>query len=554
MLKPMLHWSIPLLIATAMLARQSDPNAKPLASLEGGVLNALTKDAVQKAHVRLESSVDAQTVLVATTDDAGHFHFADIEPGRYKLSAEKTGFLEGSYGSTKPAGEESLLRVEGESITNLSLSLFPGAEISGQVFDAEGDPCADHEVTLLAQRRMRGKVKTSPVRSTTADGTGHYRFIGLFPGTYYVAATADRWGQATQQILVDSSGHVSNLHDFTTFSPDSVSLADAPPIRVEIGQEQTGADIHIRRGRALSVSGKINGIEKSLSKLTLSASIDSGRGWTSTSGTIMDNGEFQIAQLPPGDHRLTLLADGPDGSHIIGQTKVNLTDHNLTEVVISPFKPSQVHIQVVMEGEEDKPLTVGSVFLNPSSDEFDVVHGYVQYQPQQGAYTIDSVSSGTYRVWFNNAKDSYLKSVRSGENTLNPNGVDVTEGADLSLRMTFSKNGASVEGEVDFTDDKPKKSAHVVLIAEDEDEFSFTKYQRPSLDQSLHFSITQMRPGRYLAFATEDEDPELWRDGEAVKLLRPKGMAVELHEREKVVLHLKPLARSETDRVRQGRQ
>ena len=50
--------------------------------MEGTVVHAVTKEPVRKAHVVLELSEGAHdSSLVATTDEAGRFRFADVKAG-----------------------------------------------------------------------------------------------------------------------------------------------------------------------------------------------------------------------------------------------------------------------------------------------------------------------------------------------------------------------------------------------------------------------------------------------------------------------------------------
>lgn len=227
-----------------------------VASLEGTVVQGNTKEPVRKAQVTLEASGDKHdSALVATTDEAGRFRFAEVEPGEYDLTAEKSGFLDGSYGAKKLDDGGSLLKLSaGDRMQNVLLLLFPGAAISGQLLDADGDPVADDQVILWTRGKRRGGMRPSHADQTASNHTGEYRFDGLPPGTYYVAASnAGSWRYAARRVPVDSSGNVTKVHDLTTFYAGALSLAEAQGVTVESGQEQSGIDIRIRRGFLLEV-------------------------------------------------------------------------------------------------------------------------------------------------------------------------------------------------------------------------------------------------------------------------------------------------------------
>ena len=219
-------------------------------------------------------------------------------------------------------------------------------------------------------------------------------------------------------------------------------------------------------------------------------------------------------------------------------------------MVITPFKPAQVRVRVVIEGEEDKPLTTGSVFLNPTENGVDPSDRRMGYQPQNGVYAIEDVPPGRYRAWFNNANDCYLKSVQSGERVLDSDSVEVGDGAVLSLLMTFSRNVATVSGDVQVSEDQSKQPVHVVLVSDEAGASLEQGNEWPRLDQSFHFSIPRVRPGKYLAFAVQEADYDLWNNADFVQLLRLEGKEVELHEKEQMTLHLKLITKDEIDDAR----
>jgi hypothetical protein len=165
------------------------------------------------------------------------------------------------------------------------------------------------------------------------------------------------------------------------------------------------------------------------------ATVTEGGGWTSEGGKILPTGEFVFEELPPGKHRLHLLGQGGNGAHTVGQTEVNLTDQDATGVVITPFQPAQVHARMVQEGEEDKPLTVGGVFLKPADGLEDSRGTPFQFQPQNGKYSFPSVIPGRYQIWFNNTSHSYLKSVQAEGRMLDTNLIEVAEGSSLDLLL-----------------------------------------------------------------------------------------------------------------------
>src|SRR5436305_1252030 len=70
--------------------------------IKGQVLNAVTGEPLRKARVTLAKAEARSGPRERDVDVAGRFEFRSVEPGRYTLRAERTGFVTQSYGSRKP--------------------------------------------------------------------------------------------------------------------------------------------------------------------------------------------------------------------------------------------------------------------------------------------------------------------------------------------------------------------------------------------------------------------------------------------------------------------
>src|SRR5947209_8088579 len=88
------------------LAAQTPPDDR--CTISGQVVNAATSEPLRRALVslrRVDSSPGTTNIRLtnaATSDSAGRFTFTGIEPGSYRLSAERSGFLAAQYGSRGP--------------------------------------------------------------------------------------------------------------------------------------------------------------------------------------------------------------------------------------------------------------------------------------------------------------------------------------------------------------------------------------------------------------------------------------------------------------------
>ena len=161
-------------------------------SLEGTVINAVTKEPVRKAQVTLVPG----NVPPAITDANGHFLFSKLPPSTYTLHAQHPEFplIVSGLAATSP-----LMVTLGpqEKKSDLVLSLTPGASISGRVMDEDGRPIPSCNVQTLQFAPGPGGRRLYGTRGDTSDDRGEFRIHGLaredattFPCS---AASRSRW-------------------------------------------------------------------------------------------------------------------------------------------------------------------------------------------------------------------------------------------------------------------------------------------------------------------------------------------------------------------------
>src|SRR5260370_5122679 len=85
-----------------------------------------------------------------TSDADGKFRIENVEPGSYRLAAERQGFVRREYG----AGQNSMLGttlnvVAASELKDLNFNLIPQAVITGKVVDEGGEGMARVQIQLL---------------------------------------------------------------------------------------------------------------------------------------------------------------------------------------------------------------------------------------------------------------------------------------------------------------------------------------------------------------------------------------------------------------------
>ena len=180
-------------LLSASISGQPTPDATAdaasrTAHIEGQVL-AQTGEPLRKAIVRLthyyaDRSPNA-TSYADTADGAGKFVFDGVLPGRYTLTAERTGYLLQNYGAraaTNSAPGLVLTLAAGQIMKELNFKLIPQGVITGRVIDADGDPMPGVQVSVLQMYHAGRQRGLSPRGGATTDDQGTFRIASLSPG------------------------------------------------------------------------------------------------------------------------------------------------------------------------------------------------------------------------------------------------------------------------------------------------------------------------------------------------------------------------------------
>src|SRR5260370_15694868 len=121
-----------------------------LSALEGQVVNATTGQPLGKAALTLRR-VDARPgppgagaparSYSSTSDTSGKFSIPAIEPGKYRLSATRTGFVAAEYGARDYTQSGTTLALDPrQRIGDVMVRMTPNGVITGHVVDEDREP------------------------------------------------------------------------------------------------------------------------------------------------------------------------------------------------------------------------------------------------------------------------------------------------------------------------------------------------------------------------------------------------------------------------------
>ena len=182
----------------------------------------------------------------AATDAAGRFAIAGIAPGKYRLSAERNGFLTTQYGSRGPNKAGTLLTLEpGQKSSDLAMRLTPHGVIAGRVLDEEGEPVSQRERAGIAAAVYAGP------ETDGADGWSDHQRSGRIPRLRPAAGTLLR--ERRTRVRIRCAPQTDDEY-VTTFFPRTTDAAAAAPIDVAPGAQLRNIDIPLAKMHTVTVT------------------------------------------------------------------------------------------------------------------------------------------------------------------------------------------------------------------------------------------------------------------------------------------------------------
>ena len=205
--------------------------------IEGVVIQAGTGEPIPGTRIILSGSGPAREM---TTDERGRFAIAGVSQGHYNVSAQREGYLAARIDGKCQLSVSTPVNVdERQPIAHVTLTLAMGGVISGRVLDPAGRPLPNTSVEVLTPNSCER-------RTSGTNDRGEFRFAGLAPGQYVVAAS-----QPTRPNASVRDTYVR------TYYPGTIESNRAVPVTVTFGSEVPGIDFTIQTSIVVSVSGRV---------------------------------------------------------------------------------------------------------------------------------------------------------------------------------------------------------------------------------------------------------------------------------------------------------
>ena len=542
-----------LLVAFALCAqkpaRESQPQQPPatppetkpedLSAIEGQVLSLATGAPVPKADVILRGtrrtvSGPAMQLSYSTVSDAGgNFAMQDVEPGEYRLSIRRTGFVNFDYGARSPAHAGTLLSLDpGRRLKELVARLTPHGVITGRVLDGNGEPIVSGQVEAMRYSYQSGRKQLIPAGSASTNDLGEYRIYGLAPGRYCLDA---RPGDESYHNAPDRSAVPLVENDVRTYYPGTIDPAAAVPLEVGPGMQMRGVNLSLVKARTFRVRGRVEG--RTGVNVTL---LPRGQArWSYPNSEFMTGpkGSFEIDRILPGAYSLSATAW--DGQKIYSARQdIDIGETNIDDLVLTLAPSVEISGRFEIEGASPPKLDSLKVYLRPR-EEFGIVYPSVEVRSDDGTFTISNAILEAYSLQVTGSPDGYwVKSIRMGGQEVKYRGIDLAHTPAAPLSITLAPNAAQIDGVVLNERQQPAPGAMVVLVPEQKLREQTEAYKTASSDQNGRFTLKNIDPGDYTLLAWEDVEYRAYMDPNFLKPVEDRGQAISLQEGGHQSVHL----------------
>lgn len=497
-------------------------------TVEGQVVKAGTGESLRKALIVLRKTDARDSSYSASTGEDGRFVIPNVEPGRYRLSAERNGYLRANYGQRRPNEAGTVVTLNpGERRGNIVFNLVPFAVISGRVVDEDGEPLAHVRMQAMKSSLDSGRRQLAPSAGASTDDRGEYRIFGLPPGKYYVQAVPSQGpGSALRE------GEEESYVPF--FYPGVTDPGQAAPLEVRAGGDLHGVDFRLARTRTVRVRGRV---VSSSSGPRLDRGIvvflfpRGGMTEVRNQNSVVDpQGNFEIRGVPPGSYVLTAFQTDRQRRFFARQSiDVGGSTVEGINLVLLPGMDLAGRVRF----EDGAGKLEGVRLLLVSRNGTFTAGGVAQPKPD-GTFVFQNLAADEYTFSvLGLTGDCYLKAARLGGVDVLERGVDLARGdVPGALDVLLSTAGGHVEGSVLTDNQQPASGAAVVLVPDGAGRRNRPDlFQRASADDAGRFVLRGIPPGDYRLFAWEDIEPGAWLDPDFMREYERRGEALSIGER-----------------------
>ena len=533
-------------------AQTAPTKPEDLCAVGGQMANATTGEPQGKVTLTLRrtdsqpgppSSTGPARSFITTSDASGKFSILNVEPGKYRLSATRTGFVASDYGSRDYMQAGTAIDLEPrKQLTDLMFRLTPNGVITGHVVDEDREPVASLQVQAMRYRYTQGKKQLVSYGSANTNDIGEYRIFGLPPGRYFISVSARRgYGPPDRR----SSVQGPQEEYVATYYPGTTDAAAAAPLDIGPGALFTGADVGLGKRRTVHVKGRVGdtsgGSDRRRPMVFLIPRPLSGLSFNRPSG-IDATGNFDIGSVTPGSY--TLVASMPGrGSSLVTRMPVEVGNSNVENLSITVNPAVSLSGGVRLADKAVGNVSTVQVTLR-ARDPIGMTLGVATPTAkvkEDGSFALPNVNPDNYNVTLSGLPDGfYVKSVSSGgQDVLSP-GLDLSSGAAGPIDIVLAPNAGQAAGLVQNDQQQPAPGVTVVLIPQERERKEQTQYYKTATtDAAGSFTFKNLDPGQYKVYAWREVESGAYMDPDFVGPVENRGETLTIREGSQENLQLK---------------
>jgi Carboxypeptidase regulatory-like domain len=535
------------LLASEFLTAQNSPAPRiPLSSIAGQVVLEAAGTPLRKVNVTLVPSEGAivfsnqggREPKTATTDSDGRFQIDGVQPGEYRVTLERIGFLSRNHRSRRYS-PNLLLIAPGQELQGLLFRMRQAGVIKGKVVDEDGDPVPEMSVSAMP---ASGRAQEGDFSGTTND-LGEFRIAGLPEGKFLVVAQP--------QYEVARFGSNQNKQEkiyAATYYPGTLDQSQAVGVEVHAGDEST-ADFNLILSHVFTVRGKVFGLPAQTRPPAAGSFQESrqptivferadGQNLQSRGGAIAEDGTFEVASLAPGTYDARITFQRWNRSHASPAIDVRDADVNGVQLAVEPSV--EVRGRFRMDNGQKIDWRQLQVVLDPEDRKHADSARAARVQ-QDGSFAAEDVEPGNYHIVVTSnssaLRDYILKEVNANGKDVGDSGFTVGNAAPF-LDVVGSAKGSTIEGVAVDDTGKPISDMQIVCIPDAARRNRHDVYQQVQTDQRGYFSLRGLNPGEYQVFALEDGVPDI-TDPDFVAAHDGQGETVTVDSGERKAITLK---------------
>jgi len=539
-------------LSLALLLFQTGPSQTPSAqapaSIAGFVVKLGTNEPLSKAVVTI-TSVDGGRgqMYSASTSTDGRFLLDKIPAGKYRLGANRSGYVRYEFGSRGPNRRGLDITVgAGQKMTQIMLPLSPAATITGRVFDRDGEPLAYVVVQAMKYTYQDGERVLNVAQTAVTNDLGEYRLFWLQPGQYFVSTTYDSsqrggFGGPGRPVFLGPRGGQSGIESVEAtagearipiYYPGTADPEAAAPINLQTGTVFSGVDLTVSVVHTFSLRGQVisGATGQPVSDVNVVLEPHQRPGSRSpimrsrTNGA--NRGSFEIGGVLPGSYDLVAISNDRN-NRMSARVPVDVSGSDIqnVSVVLTPGFSVPGHLTV--EGPTQDASRI-RITLRPSAGGMQF-GGAIPAAPVQadGTFTLQQVGQDIYRMnWNGLPRGFYVKTARLGAVDVLKEGLRLERQPTVPLEVVISSNTGTVDATVVTDKQEPSINTTFVLVPSLELRFRNDLYRTGATDAMGHLHLDGVPPGNYKAFAWEEVETGAWQDPEFVQQYEERGKPV----------------------------